>query len=134
MNPLASTQPVRRVLTLVSAIGLVVLLVACGSNNNSAPSNPVGFGNSSLSGTYVFSSSGEDGLGGFAAIALTIFIFAVICVLTYFAFIYAPALIARTGESGLSVITRLMGLILAVVGTQMAIIGISGAFNLTSNL
>jgi len=69
MNPLASTQPVRRVLTLVSAIGLVVLLVACGSNNNSAPSNPVGFGNSSLSGTYVFSSSGEDGLGGFAAIA-----------------------------------------------------------------
>jgi hypothetical protein len=72
MNPLASTQPVRRVLTLISTLALIILSVACGSNNNSAPSNPVGFTNSSLNGTYVFSSSGEDGLGGFAAIAGTL--------------------------------------------------------------
>jgi multiple antibiotic resistance protein len=33
--------------------------------------------------------------------------------------------LAVIGKSGLSIITRLMGLILAVIGTQMVIIGVS---------
>jgi hypothetical protein len=62
MNPLASTQPVRRVLTLISALSLIILSVACGSGNSATP-NQVGFSTSSLSGTYVFSSQGVDVFG-----------------------------------------------------------------------
>ncbi len=64
MNPLASNQPVLRVLTLVSALSLIVLLVACGSSNSNPPTNPVGFSTSSLSGTYVFTSQGYDAVQG----------------------------------------------------------------------
>jgi len=39
-------------------------------------------------------------------------------------------LVALIGESALNIITRLMGLILAVIGVQMALEGIRGAFNL----
>jgi hypothetical protein len=70
MNPLASNQPVRRVLTLVSALSLIVLSVACGSSNSNPPANPAGFSNSSLTGTYVFSASGIDSSNG-APIVLT---------------------------------------------------------------
>lgn len=34
------------------------------------------------------------------------------------------------GKSGLSIITCLMGLILAVVGTQMVIVGVTTAFKM----
>jgi multiple antibiotic resistance protein len=39
-------------------------------------------------------------------------------------------LVHLLGDSGLGVITRLMGLILAVIGTQMVITGITGAIKL----
>jgi multiple antibiotic resistance protein len=39
-------------------------------------------------------------------------------------------LVAYVGDSGIKVITRMMGLILAVVGVQMAIDGIRGAIAL----
>jgi multiple antibiotic resistance protein len=39
-------------------------------------------------------------------------------------------MVALIGESVLNIVTRLMGLILAVIGTQMAIEGIRGAFDL----
>ena len=34
------------------------------------------------------------------------------------------------GQSGMNALTRIMGLILAVIGAQMMIEGIKGAFNL----
>jgi hypothetical protein len=64
MNPLAFTQPVRRVLTLISALALIALSVACGSGHSNPATNPVGFSTSSLSGTYVFTSQGYDSLQG----------------------------------------------------------------------
>ena len=63
-------------------------------------------------------------------IASTIVAFGVLCVLSYIAFVSGERLVALIGESALSIVTRLMGLILAVIGTQMAIQGIQGAFNL----
>ena len=38
--------------------------------------------------------------------------------------------LAVIGEGGLSIVTRLMGLILAVIGIQMLIGGIAGAFKI----
>ena len=37
----------------------------------------------------------------------------------------------RLGESAIKVVTRLMGLILAVIGVQMLFVGISGAIAMT---
>ena len=64
-------------------------------------------------------------------IAVTIVAFGVLCVLSYVAFVSGERLVALIGESALNIITRMMGLILAVIGTQMAIEGVQGAFNLT---
>jgi len=64
-------------------------------------------------------------------IAVTIVAFGILCLLSYVAFVSGERLVALIGESALNIITRMMGLILAVIGTQMAIEGIQGAFNLT---
>ena len=69
--------------------------------------------------------------GGYMPITTTIVAFGVLCVLTYIAFVSGERLVALIGTSALNIITRLMGLILAVIGTQMAIEGIRGAFSLT---
>ena len=63
-------------------------------------------------------------------ITVTVAAFGVLCLLTYIAFVSGERLVALIGESALNIVTRLMGLILAVIGTQMAIEGIRGAFNL----
>ncbi len=62
MNPLASTKCVRRVLMALTAIAGIFLTVGCGGSSSSPPVNPVGFSNSSLNGTYVFSSQGLDSI------------------------------------------------------------------------
>jgi hypothetical protein len=59
MNSLVSSKFAGRVLMSLAAISAIIFSVACGSNS-SAPSNPVGFSNSSLNGTYVVSMSGTD--------------------------------------------------------------------------
>ena len=63
MNPLASTKCVRLVLMALTAIAGIFLTVGCGGSNSSPATNPVGFSNSSLNGTYVFSSQGLDNGG-----------------------------------------------------------------------
>jgi small neutral amino acid transporter SnatA (MarC family) len=45
-------------------------------------------------------------------------------------FVFGEGLTRFLGKSGLNVITRLMGLILAVIGVQMLIDGIDGAFKI----
>lgn len=60
---------------------------------------------------------------------LTIAVFFILCVITYFCFRFSNQIISKIGQNGLSIVTRLMGLILAVIGTQMFIEGIHGAFN-----
>lgn len=68
--------------------------------------------------------------GGISAMIVTIMVFAILCVITYFFFIFGGKLVRYLGTSALGVITRLMGLILATIGTQMVIEGIRETFNL----
>ena len=58
---------------------------------------------------------------------ITIAAFALLCLITYAFFTYGDRLVRYLGASGLSAITRIMGLILAVIGVQMLIAGIAGA-------
>lgn len=67
--------------------------------------------------------------GGWIEIVITVFVFALLCIITYVCFIFSTKIISIVGEQGLSLVTRLMGLILAVIGVQMLIIGINNAFN-----
>ena len=53
--------------------------------------------------------------------------FFAICVVTYFCFIGGKAITRILGKNFIMVISRIMGLILSVVGTQMLIEGIRGA-------
>ncbi|HEY6304084.1 MAG TPA: hypothetical protein VIX14_13575 [Terriglobales bacterium] len=69
MNPLASTKCAGRLLMALAAISSILLMAACGSGGPPAIPNPVGFNNGSLTGTYVFSSSGSDANGNALAMA-----------------------------------------------------------------
>src|SRR5579862_347518 len=62
---------VRKGIFLFLAFSMLALLVGCGSSNsNSGHANSVGFSNSSLSGTYVFSTQGSDAnTGGLLTLA-----------------------------------------------------------------
>ena len=62
---------------------------------------------------------------GWQEIVVTILAFASLCVITFVCFIFSSRIIGFIGDSGLSIVTRLMGLILAVIGVQMAIAGVS---------
>ena len=66
--------------------------------------------------------------GGNHELAITALAFAVLCVITYFCFVFGQGMVRFLGQSGLNVVTRMMGLILAVIGVQMLIEGIKGAF------
>lgn len=68
--------------------------------------------------------------GGLMEVVVTIAMFALLCVITYIFFIFGEKLVHYLGDSALGVITRMMGLILAVIGTQMVIEGLHGAFKL----
>ena len=68
--------------------------------------------------------------GGLTEMIVTIVAFAVLCVITYGFFMSGERLVSILGQSGLNVITRIMGLILAVIGVQMLITGVSGAIKL----
>ncbi|MCL1095106.1 MarC family protein [Shewanella kaireitica] len=63
--------------------------------------------------------------GGWQEISLTVVSFAVLCLITFICFVFSSKIISAIGESGLSIVTRLMGLILAVIGVQMVIDGAS---------
>lgn len=58
---------------------------------------------------------------------ITIGMFLLICLITYFAFIFSGQILARIGRDGIAVITRLMGLILAAIGVQMLLMGVQGS-------
>jgi len=66
--------------------------------------------------------------GGWLEIIITISVFAVLCLITFICFILSAKILSIIGEGGLGIITRLMGMILAVIGTQMVIIGFKTVF------
>ncbi|QUM81995.1 MarC family protein [Moritella sp. 5] len=67
--------------------------------------------------------------GGWGEIIITISAFAVLCLITFVCFIFSSKIISAIGESGLSIVTRLMGLILAVIGVEMLIGGIKAVIS-----
>lgn len=60
-------------------------------------------------------------------IAEVLLAFAAVCVLTLLAFVAGPWLCRTLGQHAIKVVTRLMGLILAVIGVQMLLDGFRGA-------
>jgi multiple antibiotic resistance protein len=58
---------------------------------------------------------------------VTVSAFLILCAITYVFFVSGQRLVSYIGANGMKVITRLMGLILAVIGVQMLIQGIGGA-------
>jgi len=67
--------------------------------------------------------------GGWGKITVTIVAFATLCLITLVCFVAGQRAIKFIGESGIQIVTRVMGLIMAVIGTQMLIAGIQGAFH-----
>lgn len=64
--------------------------------------------------------------GGLMEVVVTIIMFAALCIITYVLFIYGEKMVTYIGANALSVVTRMMGLIIAVIGTQMVIDGLTG--------
>ncbi len=65
--------------------------------------------------------------GGLSGFLVTVGAFVVLCAISYAFFISGERIVKYIGENGIKVITRLMGLILAVIGVQMLIQGVGGA-------
>ncbi len=65
--------------------------------------------------------------GGWTAISITVVMFALLCLITFVFLISGERIVELIGNSGLNIVTRLMGLILAVIGIQMLIEGIANA-------
>ncbi|QBG48065.1 MarC family protein [Verrucomicrobia bacterium S94] len=64
---------------------------------------------------------------GYGEIAITLSMFALLCLITFIFFKYSEKTVEVLGQRGLKIVTRLMGLILAVLGMQMLLHGIGGA-------
>jgi len=61
-------------------------------------------------------------------IAIVITIFAIMCYMTYLAFVLSDRIIEKFGKNIIVVIGKIMGLIIAIIGTNMIIEGIKMAF------
>ncbi|GAA5129498.1 MarC family protein [Alloalcanivorax gelatiniphagus] len=70
--------------------------------------------------------------GGWPATAITCLAFLALCIITFICFIFSARIINLIGENGLSITTRLMGLILAVIGTQMLVAGVGEVLHLSA--
>ena len=67
--------------------------------------------------------------GGLSEFIVTVGAFFVLCVISYAFFVSGERIVKYIGDNGIKVVTRLMGLILAVIGVQMLIDGVGGAIN-----
>ena len=65
--------------------------------------------------------------GTLTEFVVTVSAFVSLCVITWVFFVSGERLVRFIGDSGIKVVTRLMGLILAVIGMQMLVEGIGGA-------
>ena len=68
--------------------------------------------------------------GSILAVVTTVAIFGIMCLVTYLFFVYGREFIEFLGAGVVRIISRLMGLILAVIGTEMVILGVQGAFEI----
>ncbi|MGE4559831.1 MAG: MarC family protein [Desulfobulbus sp.] len=65
--------------------------------------------------------------GGLSEFFVTVGAFIVLCLVTYIFFVSGERIVNFIGDNGIKVVTRLMGLILAVIGVQMFIQGVGDA-------
>ena len=63
-------------------------------------------------------------------ISVVIIVFAFMCLLTYFFFVISDKIVKALGNNVISVIGKIMGLIIAIIGTNMILEGIKIAFNI----
>ena len=68
---------------------------------------------------------------GYLKIGIVILVFAVMCYITYVFFNMSEFLLEKIGTNVIAVVGKIMGLILAIIGTNMVIEGIKLAFELT---
>ncbi|WP_096086888.1 MarC family protein [Agaribacterium haliotis] len=68
--------------------------------------------------------------GGWQNVLGSILAFTCLCFITYIAFINSQRIVSKLGNGGLAIVTRLMGLILAVIGMQMLIDGSDELYNM----
>jgi len=64
-------------------------------------------------------------------IGIVIFIFAIMCYITYLAFRFSEYIVEKIGHNIITVIGKIMGLILSVMGIGMVIQGIKLSFHLS---
>ena len=63
-------------------------------------------------------------------LGITIFIFGLIVLMTYYAFIYSGYIVRFVGDKNFVIVGKIMGLIIGVLGANMLIQGIKLAFNI----
>jgi len=63
-------------------------------------------------------------------ITVVIVVFAIICVITYFCFVFGEKILSHFKKGVVKVITRLMGLIITIISVQMVIAGVYNAIKL----
>ena len=66
--------------------------------------------------------------GNHINIMIVIGVFAIMCILTHIAFELGDQIVKRLGKNIIVVIGKIMGLIIAIIGTNMIISGIKAAF------
>lgn len=67
----------------------------------------------------------------FLRIGIVVAVFALMCLLNYAAFILSDFVVARLGNNVIKVVGKIMGLIIAIIGTSMIIEGLKIAFSLS---
>lgn len=67
-------------------------------------------------------------------IATVVAIFAIMCLISFIFFVSAEKLVAFVGKGMINIISRIMGLILAVISVQMLIAGLNNALHMYYNI
>ncbi|MFB0904797.1 MAG: MarC family protein [Nonlabens sp.] len=80
-------------------------------------------------GTIVTATNFVANTTSYINIAVVILVFALMCFLNYIAFTLSDIIAKRIGDNVISVIGKLMGLIIAIIGTNMIIQGIKLSFD-----
>lgn len=72
----------------------------------------------------------KSGMGHVEQVIVIIVAFALMCLITFLMFISANRIVEFLGKHVINVISRIMGLILALIATQMVILGIKNAIQM----
>jgi multiple antibiotic resistance protein len=85
---------------------------------------PILAGGGTISAAITFSAT--DGFEGLVAVIVG---FGIIMIMTYYFFLAGDSIEKRLGQSGITALTKIMGLILLTIGVQIFLGGLSGALD-----